>query len=117
MAGTGDTRIAASAVPRSSAPTPPIRNSLMLTQKNWTNRSALSVSTETNSLIVCPWTRQTGEGQAGGCRPGRWLARDGGPSVLLELRRLRRGAGLAQRAVVDLPPGAVGEGLGEDGVH
>src|SRR4051812_40284314 len=129
MAGTGDTRIAPSTVPSSSAPTPPIRNSLMLTQKNWTKRSALSVSTETNSLIGAPsaqrWGRSVGQVAglgAGSVRaqqaaPARSrtaaAARDRNASVLLELRRLRRRAGLAEGAVVDLLPGAVGERLGE----
>src|SRR3954452_16609216 len=108
MAGTGETRRAPSTVPRISAPTPPMRNSSMLVQKNWTKRSALSVSTETNSLI------RVSLGEAGGQRsvvagPGSGSRTGRARSVLLELRRLRRGAGLAQRAVVDLPPRAVRE--------
>src|SRR5919107_1320879 len=89
IAGTGDTRSAPSSVPSSSAPMPPMTNSLMLNQKNCANRPALSVSTEKNSPIAGPPRG----------------------SVPLELRRLRRRPGLAQRAVVDLLPGAVGERL------
>src|SRR6185312_13078675 len=107
-AGTGDTRIAPSSVPRTRLPTAAIRKSLTVLVNPSTNSCPLSVSTRKNS----PMPRsQSSDGRRTGTSPARRRnSCRAGRSVPLDLRRGARRAGQAERAVVDLLPGAVGEG-------
>src|SRR3954464_5821684 len=99
--GTGDTRIAARPVPRTSAPTDAARVSLRIQRNRCTYTSRLAGSEKTFIVLLCE--SEAGRGRRGPPRPS--VKRSGAVGQLADVQGGRRDAGLADGLV---PGGLVG---------